>query len=104
MSEFLFRSHEHAELYSKFRPAPPPELIECVVSHTSSRDALLDVGCGSGQSAELMAGHFKRVVGADVSEAQIAQAEARRDEKKLLNVEYRSEHCKQSLILRYNRI
>ncbi|XP_003740084.2 putative methyltransferase DDB_G0268948 [Galendromus occidentalis] len=89
MSEFVFRTAEHAELYSKFRPSPPTELLHRIVSCASSRESLLDVGCGSGQCTELMAEHFKRVVGCDNSRAQIEQAEARRTEKKLLNVEYK---------------
>lgn len=89
MSIFAFKTSEHAELYSKFRPSPPVELLERVVSHATSTEAALDVGCGSGQSTELLAGYFKRVIGSDVSQAQLTQAEARRDEKKLLNVEYK---------------
>jgi 2-polyprenyl-3-methyl-5-hydroxy-6-metoxy-1,4-benzoquinol methylase len=31
----------------------------------------VDVGCGSGQSTQVLSPHFSRVVGLDVSEAQI---------------------------------
>ena len=33
----------------------------------------LDIGCGSGQSTVALSQHFKEVIGADVSEAQLAQ-------------------------------
>lgn len=89
MADHLFQTEAHAELYSKFRPAPPAELFECIVSKCTSTDALLDVGCGSGQSTEPMTKYFNRVVGSDNSEAQIAQANARRLEKNIPNLEYR---------------
>ena len=37
---------------------------------------VLDVGCGSGQCTNLLAPYFDRVVGTDVSVAQIAAAQS----------------------------
>ena len=34
----------------------------------------MDIGCGSGQSTFGLAPHFKKVLGLDISEAQIAEA------------------------------
>ena len=48
----------------------------------------VDVGCGSGQSTRPLAPHFEKVIGIDVSEAQIAAA---RQTDNPSNVEYRYE-------------
>jgi len=37
-------------------------------------DLCLDVGCGNGQSSDIFAPHFRRVLGTDVSSAQIQEA------------------------------
>lgn len=34
----------------------------------------MDVGCGSGQGTHFLGEHFKKVVGTDISEAQIQEA------------------------------
>lgn len=47
----------------------------------------VDVGCGSGQSADGLASNFNRVLGVDISESQIEQAVATNT---CSNVEYRS--------------
>ncbi|XP_064460392.1 putative methyltransferase DDB_G0268948 isoform X1 [Ornithodoros turicata] len=47
----------------------------------------LDVGCGPGQSTELFCPFFERVVGIDVSETQIKEAEAK---KQARNVSYQA--------------
>ena len=49
----------------------------------------VDVGCGSGQSTNLLAPLFKRVVGLDVSESQIRVAEAQKSADLCPNVEFR---------------
>lgn len=47
--------------------------------HSSSQKAIpaelaVDVGCGSGQGTHFLGQHFKKVVGTDISEAQIQEA------------------------------
>lgn len=44
------------------------------MSLPKSRDFAVDVGCGSGQSIELLVPHFKKILGLDISEAQITEA------------------------------
>ena len=39
-----------------------------------SRHLAIDVGCGTGISTKLMAKYFDRIIGVDVSEAQISEA------------------------------
>lgn len=34
----------------------------------------MDVGCGSGQGTHFLGQHFKKVVGMDISEAQVQEA------------------------------
>ena len=53
------------------------------------QDLAVDVGCGSGQSTNLLAPLFKRVVGLDVSESQIRVAEAQKSADLCPNVEFR---------------
>ena len=54
------------------------------------QDLAVDVGCGSGQSTNLLGPLFKRVVGLDVSESQIRVAkEAQKSADLCPNVEFR---------------
>ena len=78
----LFEDADHAKLYSKFRPTYPADLIDFVVTFCKDKiqqptksPALLaiDVGCGPGQSTLLFANHFDKVIGFDISEAQIKE-------------------------------
>ncbi|MEM6930541.1 MAG: class I SAM-dependent methyltransferase [Myxococcota bacterium] len=62
--------------YARFRPTYPPELAEALAGRVSSRGQAVDVGCGNGQLAVLLAPHFERVVGLDRSTDQLAHAEA----------------------------
>ena len=74
----LFEAKDHAKDYSKYRPVYPKEVLEYVFEYlhekTNSRDYALDLGCGSGQSTIALSGHFKEVLGLDVSKAQIDNA------------------------------
>uniref|UniRef100_A0A090XEM2 Putative methyltransferase n=1 Tax=Ixodes ricinus TaxID=34613 RepID=A0A090XEM2_IXORI len=75
----VYRTKAHAGIYVKFRPTPPPDLIEQIVSFVKEKASLhlaVDVGCGSGQSSGVLAPHFSLVHAYDMSEAQITEAEA----------------------------
>ena len=76
----LYEDDDHAKLYSKFRPTYPKDLIDFIVTYckekinqsTNSPSSLaVDIGCGPGQSTRLFADHFDKVIGFDISEAQI---------------------------------
>lgn len=76
----LFKDSEHSKLYSKYRPTYPPELYDNIIAYCkethSELKCALDVGCGSGQSCVPLKAHFKKVIGIDVSQSQIDQANA----------------------------
>ncbi|XP_068959316.1 putative methyltransferase DDB_G0268948 [Petaurus breviceps papuanus] len=79
MSAQLFEGKDHAALYQKHRFPPPKELLNIIFSYLEEKkgkpyDLAVDVGCGSGQSTQVLVPHFARVLGTDISEAQIQQA------------------------------
>ncbi|XP_068447051.1 uncharacterized protein [Clinocottus analis] len=78
MAVRAFEGKEHAAAYLQYRVAPK-ELISRIVSYmketTPNQFSLaLDVGCGSGQGTIPLAPHFTKVVGTDVSPAQLEMA------------------------------
>ncbi|XP_063078654.1 putative methyltransferase DDB_G0268948 [Engraulis encrasicolus] len=77
----LFDEKEHAQSYWKYRISPSQEIIDMIINflqkHRSSPQELelaVDVGCGSGQGTVLLGPHFTKVVGTDVSPAQLEMA------------------------------
>jgi len=79
MAHRHFEGKAHAMLYAKYRPVPPQELIQKIVNfikekYAGSMDFAIDVGCGSGQSTQFLAPYFTKVLGTDVSKAQIDEA------------------------------
>jgi len=88
----LFEGAKHSGLYAKYRWAPPASVVSAVLSFVkeklppSSLALGIDVGCGSGQSSPRLAPYFTRVLGCDVSQAQIEGATRRNT---CPNVEYR---------------
>ena len=74
-----FENADHAAAYAKFRPVYPRAVAEIITTYMKSKGGsgfqfAVDVACGSGQSTFLLCEYFQKVVGLDVSEAQIAQA------------------------------
>ena len=74
MSKDLFSSH--AQDYAKYRPTYPTELLEYISSLAPGKEVALDVATGNGQAAVLLAKYFNKVFATDLSEKQIAEAEA----------------------------
>ena len=78
----LFEDAKLAEKYAKFRPVYPSTVTERIVRFlsppTTIHGTALDVGCGSGQSTFSLQNYFSKVIGTDISEAQIKQANAAR--------------------------
>ncbi|WP_429886367.1 class I SAM-dependent methyltransferase [Geoalkalibacter halelectricus] len=72
-----------AKEYRAFRPTYPAELFAWLARIAPGRDAALDMGCGNGQVAVLLATHFRKVFAVDPSREQIRNAIAAD------NVEYR---------------
>jgi len=65
--------------FAETREYPWPE-VEGFVADASG-DVALDLGCGNGRHAELLAAHAERVVGADLSRGLLAEARERADER-----------------------
>lgn len=74
MADFLDLFSGHAASYASFRPSYPPALAEALAAPCPGRALAVDVGCGSGQLAVLLAGVFDRVLAIDASAEQIAHA------------------------------
>ena len=82
MERKTIRVHESSNLahnYSKYRPTYPQQLWEKIFDFTNKHGAdnnlVLDLACGSGQSTFELCGRYQRVVGVDISPAQLECAE-----------------------------
>uniref|UniRef100_A0A8C2XDZ9 Si:ch211-93g23.2 n=1 Tax=Cyclopterus lumpus TaxID=8103 RepID=A0A8C2XDZ9_CYCLU len=77
MSVRLFEGRDHAAAYLQYR-VTPDELISTVMSYMKNKvkccNLAVDVGCGSGQGTVLLAPYFTKIVGTDVSPAQLEMA------------------------------
>ncbi|KAK6913721.1 Methyltransferase type 11 [Dillenia turbinata] len=74
---------KQAKDYSLARPHYPQQLFQFIASKTLQHDLAWDVGTGSGQAAESLAGIYKNVIATDTSEAQLEFA------PKLPNIQYK---------------
>ncbi|XP_051786286.1 putative methyltransferase DDB_G0268948 [Erpetoichthys calabaricus] len=86
----LFEGKEHAAVYQKFRFPPPEEIKNTVLKYLDSKKKkphvlAVDIGCGTGQVSRSLAPHFEKIIGVDISEAQLEEA---RKETNLTNVKY----------------
>ncbi|XP_049919622.1 putative methyltransferase DDB_G0268948 [Epinephelus moara] len=75
-----FEGKDHAAAYLQYRVAPfelISEIMKYMGKKTPNQFGLaVDVGCGSGQGTVPLASHFSRVVGTDISPAQLKMAQA----------------------------
>ncbi|XP_037769026.1 putative methyltransferase DDB_G0268948 [Chelonia mydas] len=79
MAVRLFEARHHAVLYQTYRFSPSENLQSLIFSYLEEKKVdpirlAVDVACGSGQSTRVLAAHFEKVVGIDISEAQIEAA------------------------------
>jgi ubiquinone/menaquinone biosynthesis C-methylase UbiE len=72
MAKDLFSNQ--SDLYAKYRPTYPRELFEYIVSFVKEKNIAWDCATGNGQSAVVLADHFKKVIATDISAAQIEKA------------------------------
>ncbi|KAF8782241.1 putative methyltransferase DDB_G0268948 [Argiope bruennichi] len=91
MTSALFSGVKHAQIYAKYRPFPPNDLVKSIITCLKKRcdppfKQAVDVGCGSGQSTVVLSPYFETVLGLDISEAQIECAKQFNSAK---NVEYK---------------
>lgn len=75
MADFKDHFSSVAEAYRAFRPRYPAGLFSWMAGIAPRRDVAVDLGCGNGQAAVLLAAHFAEVVGVDPSAEQISRAE-----------------------------
>ncbi|CAK6969883.1 putative methyltransferase DDB_G0268948 [Scomber scombrus] len=80
MAVRLFEAKDHAAAYLQYRVAPQ-ELISRIMSYMEKKtpkqfNLAVDVGCGSGQGTIHLAPYFTKVVGTDISAAQLEMAQA----------------------------
>jgi len=68
------RFSQHAPQYAQFRPVYPKELYAFIFSKVKKFDCAWDAGTGNGQAARELAKKFKKVLGTDISSAQLSQA------------------------------
>ncbi|KAI3365826.1 hypothetical protein L3Q82_000817 [Scortum barcoo] len=78
MAVRLFEGKDHAAAYLQYR-VTPQELISRIMSYMEKKtpnqfSLAVDVGCGSGQGTVLLAPYFTKVIGTDVSPAQLEVA------------------------------
>ncbi|WP_276300727.1 class I SAM-dependent methyltransferase [Halorussus lipolyticus] len=66
-----------ADHFAQTREYAWPEVEEFVSKHAESAPTALDLGCGNGRHAELLADHADRVVGVDVSRGLLDTARQR---------------------------
>ncbi|XP_072337758.1 putative methyltransferase DDB_G0268948 [Scyliorhinus torazame] len=75
----LFEEKKHAAMYRKYRLPSASEVHKSIFDYLEKKKGkpftlAVDIGCGSGQSTRGLAPYFEKVVGIDVSEAQIEEA------------------------------
>ena len=92
MANRLFEETAHALLYAKFRPTYPPRAKELITDFVKRNGGgfqkVVDVACGSGQSTFYMANLFSKVIGVDISQAQVNQAQEKIKQLEYDNVEF----------------
>jgi SAM-dependent methyltransferase len=62
------------DLYARFRPSYPDEMVAFLLAATPGRRRAWDCGTGSGQFASALAPHFGEVIATDISAAQLGRA------------------------------
>ncbi|XP_041461054.1 putative methyltransferase DDB_G0268948 isoform X2 [Lytechinus variegatus] len=91
MSYRVFESADIAKDYALYRPSVPDDVVDAIIKKIqfkkSDYDSLaVDIACGSGQFTQSIARHFDRIIGFDISKAQIDEAKSQNQRG---NVEYR---------------
>src|ERR1051326_7044344 len=74
---------EQSKDYQQFRPTYPKELFDYLFSLVTTFDLAVDCATGNGQAAMQLANRFKKVIGIDLNQEQLAIA-SQKD-----NIEYK---------------
>lgn len=88
MAVRLFEGSAHAASYAAFRPTYPPSVLEAISTFITAQsgsgfDTAVDVACGSGQSSFFLTRLFRKVLGVDISRAQVENAQKKCQEAKI---------------------
>jgi SAM-dependent methyltransferase len=89
-----FLNEGFADLYDRYRPAPPAELLDVltVVAGVDRPSLVVDLGCGTGLSSRAWSDRADGVVGVEPNPGMIERARASTDEQNVSYVEaYASE-------------
>jgi ubiquinone/menaquinone biosynthesis C-methylase UbiE len=65
---------KQADIYAKYRPSYPQSLFDFILQHIDKKQNAWDCATGNGQSAEVLAKYFEKVVATDISQKQIDNA------------------------------
>ncbi len=74
----IFETKDIAKAYVRYRPVYPDDMYKSIFAYCEegkeSKNLAVDVACGNGQSTVPLSSHFEKVIGVDISEAQLAEA------------------------------
>ncbi|XP_069461033.1 putative methyltransferase DDB_G0268948 [Ambystoma mexicanum] len=75
-----FERKGYSSFYQKYMIREPLTVHKLILSYLEEKGnpfgLAVDLGCGTGESTRFLAPHFQKVVGIDISEAQIREAES----------------------------
>lgn len=74
MTMQLDRFSDVAEGYARYRPVYPDALYQWLLNQVQQRNCAWDAGTGNGQVAYVLSQSFERVIGSDISSAQLMHA------------------------------
>ncbi len=85
-----FTGEEYVNLYDKYRPNPPVEIIHQTLNYLNKpkADLVIDLGCGTGISTEIWSDYAEEVKGIEPSQEMITIAKNK--ERKKSNINYLS--------------
>jgi tRNA/tmRNA/rRNA uracil-C5-methylase (TrmA/RlmC/RlmD family) len=86
-----------AKYYVQYRAAYPPQLFDDIAKafKLNGKDMLLDLGCGSGELAILLAKYFENVLALDPDEDMPKEAKVKAKLVKIDNIQFKKAHLKQ---------
>jgi cyclopropane fatty-acyl-phospholipid synthase-like methyltransferase len=70
----MSRFSKQSELYASYRPDYPDEMYALIFDNLQSFSCAWDCATGTGQVAKVLAKRFDRVIGSDISKAQMSHA------------------------------
>ncbi len=81
-----------ADMYAKYRPNYPQELIDEILLHCANKDLAWDCATGNGQIASALSPFFYNIFASDISQSQLDNAIQKP------NIAYKLEHAENSTL------